>query len=112
VNEWNERPDATTKSVDAAHVIGSHSEILFYLLASLARIVQLTKISLTGSREQNYRPEDCSLCHQGLVGKKGHGFWEGGKGTRDKSRMSRKDPRKFKRAPGGTLRKEKKEKKG
>jgi len=26
--------------------------------------------------------------------------------------MSRKDPRKFKRAPGGTLRKEKKEKKG
>jgi hypothetical protein len=26
--------------------------------------------------------------------------------------MSRKDPRKFKRAPGGTLKKEKKEKKG
>ncbi len=23
------------------------------------------------------------------------GFWEGGKGTRDPSRMSRKDPRKY-----------------
>jgi hypothetical protein len=75
-----------------------------------SKTIQLT--TPPGSREQNYRPEDCSLCHQGLVGKKGHGFWEGGKGTRDKSRMSRKDPRKFKRAPGGTLKKEKKEKKG
>lgn len=59
----------------------------------------------TGSREQNYRPEECGVCHAGLVGKKGHGFWEGGKGTRDRTRMSRKDPRKFKRLPGGAARK-------
>ncbi|KAI4102525.1 MAG: hypothetical protein L6R37_004352 [Teloschistes peruensis] len=42
------------------------------------------------SREQNYRPEDCAVCKQSVVGKKGSGFWEGGKGTRDKNRMSRK----------------------
>lgn len=36
-----------------------------------------------------------------LVGKRSGGFWEGGKGTRDKARMSRKDPRKYKRR-GGT----------
>ncbi|KAL8771846.1 MAG: hypothetical protein Q9209_002784 [Squamulea sp. 1 TL-2023] len=53
------------------------------------------------SREQNYRPEDCGICRGVVVGKKGSGFWEGGKGTRDKSRMSRKDPRKYKRR-GGT----------
>lgn len=52
------------------------------------------------SREQNYRPEDCGICRAVLVGKKGSGFWEGGKGTRDKARMSRKDPRKYKRKPG------------
>ncbi|KAH8816053.1 hypothetical protein F5884DRAFT_206626 [Xylogone sp. PMI_703] len=49
------------------------------------------------SREQNYRPEDCGICHGGLIGKKGTGgFWEGGKGTRDRVKMSRKDPRKYK----------------
>ena len=42
------------------------------------------------SREQNYRPEDCGMCHSSLVKKAGSGFWEGGKGTRDKNRMSRK----------------------
>ncbi|KAK3051837.1 hypothetical protein LTR09_007137 [Extremus antarcticus] len=52
------------------------------------------------SREQNYRPEDCGTCHAPLTGKKGSGFWEGGKGTRDPMRMSRKDPRKYKRRPG------------
>ncbi|KAL8960480.1 MAG: hypothetical protein Q9193_002824 [Seirophora villosa] len=52
------------------------------------------------SREQHYRPEECGLCRQLVVGKKGSGFWEGGKGTRDKARMSRKDPRKYKRRPG------------
>lgn len=77
------------------------------------------------SREQNYRPEDCGICHSGLIKKAGSGFWEGGKGTRDKSRMSRKgmwfylvvfgegiciltgkaDPRKYKRRPGGAVRK-------
>jgi uncharacterized CHY-type Zn-finger protein len=52
------------------------------------------------SREQNYRPDDCGICHGVLVGKKGSGFWEGGKGTRDRVRMSRKDKRKFRRAGG------------
>jgi uncharacterized CHY-type Zn-finger protein len=55
------------------------------------------------SREQNYRPEDCSLCHIILVGKQRGGFWEGGKGTRDKTKMSRKDPRKYKRRGGGAV---------
>lgn len=79
------------------------------------------------SREQNYRPEDCGICHSSLIKKAGSGFWEGGKGTRDKSRMSRKgiqsvwsswgreicvlvltveiDPRKYKGRPGGAARK-------
>lgn len=42
------------------------------------------------SREQNYRPDDCGICHASVVKKAGSGFWEGGKGTRDKVRMSRK----------------------
>ncbi|KAI2001530.1 hypothetical protein LOY97_006347 [Ophidiomyces ophidiicola] len=42
------------------------------------------------SREQIYYPETCSTCHSNLVGKRGGGFWEGGKGTRDKKLMSRK----------------------
>lgn len=42
------------------------------------------------SREQHYRPEDCGFCHLTLIGKAGSGFWEGGKGTRDKVRMSKK----------------------
>lgn len=57
------------------------------------------------SREQNYRPEDCGFCRASVVKKAGSGFWEGGKGTRDKARMSRKDPRKYKRPPGGAMRK-------
>ncbi|KAK0515272.1 hypothetical protein JMJ35_002651 [Cladonia borealis] len=57
------------------------------------------------SREQNYRPEDCGICHSSLIKKAGSGFWEGGKGTRDKTKMSRKDPRKYKRRPGGAVRK-------
>lgn len=52
------------------------------------------------SREQNYRPEDCGVCGGMLIGKRGGGFWEGGKGTRDKTKMSRKDPRKYKRRGG------------
>ena len=43
-----------------------------------------------GSREQNYRPEDCGTCHAPMTGSKGRGFWEGGKGTRDPARMSKK----------------------
>lgn len=42
------------------------------------------------SREQPYRPEDCIHCRSTLMGRRGTGFWEGGKGTRDKVRMSRK----------------------
>lgn len=34
----------------------------------------------TGSREQNYRPENCGICHTSLIKKAGSGFWEGGKG--------------------------------
>ncbi|RMZ92392.1 hypothetical protein DV736_g378, partial [Chaetothyriales sp. CBS 134916] len=48
------------------------------------------------SREQNYRPDDCGICYASLVGRKGGGFWEGGKGTRDRVKMSRNDPRKYK----------------
>ncbi|MCJ1288460.1 hypothetical protein MMC26_007818 [Xylographa opegraphella] len=55
------------------------------------------------SREQNYRPEDCAVCHAVLVGKRGGGFWEGGKGTRDKTKMSRKDARKYKRVGGSRV---------
>ncbi|MCJ1387552.1 hypothetical protein MMC18_000395 [Xylographa bjoerkii] len=72
------------------------------------------------SREQNYRPEDCAVCHAVLIGKRGGGFWEGGKGTRDKTKMSRKgelrpgivwstwgswglDPRKYKRVGGSKV---------
>lgn len=58
------------------------------------------------SREGNYRPEDCGFCHGLLIGKKGGGgFWEGGKGTRDKVRMSRKDPRKYRR-PAAAVKKQ------
>ncbi|OBS19601.1 hypothetical protein FPOA_11326 [Fusarium poae] len=51
------------------------------------------------SREQNYSSavEACRFCGRYLIGKKGRGFWEGGKGTRDRTTMSRKDPRKYKR---------------
>ena len=59
------------------------------------------------SREQAYRPEDCAFCGRGVVGRRGKGFWEGGKGTRDRVRMSRKDPRKFKRVGGKAKEKEK-----
>ncbi|KOS22796.1 Uncharacterized protein ESCO_003870 [Escovopsis weberi] len=49
------------------------------------------------SREQNYAVEACLFCGRSVIGKKGRGFWEGGKGTRDQRMMSRKDPRKYKR---------------
>lgn len=42
------------------------------------------------SREQIYRPEDCGICKAVLIGKAGSGFWEGGKGTRNRALMSRK----------------------
>ena len=49
------------------------------------------------SREQNYAVEACGFCGRSVIGRKGRGFWEGGKGTRDQRLMSRKDPRKYKR---------------
>ncbi|KAK2599847.1 hypothetical protein N8I77_011569 [Diaporthe amygdali] len=49
------------------------------------------------SREQNYTPGSCNFCGRNLVSKVHTGFWEGGKGTRDRMLMSRKDPRKKKR---------------
>ncbi|TGJ86286.1 hypothetical protein E0Z10_g2474 [Xylaria hypoxylon] len=57
------------------------------------------------SREQNYAVEACAFCGRSVIGKKGRGFWEGGKGTRDKSKMSRKDKRKFRRVGGGEAKK-------
>ncbi|KAI1644160.1 uncharacterized protein F4817DRAFT_225522 [Daldinia loculata] len=57
------------------------------------------------SREQNYAVEACLFCGRSVIGKKGRGFWEGGKGTRDRTRMSRKDKRKFRRVGGNEGRK-------
>ena len=54
------------------------------------------------SREQNYTVEACGFCGRSVIGRKGRGFWEGGKGTRDQKLMNRKDPRKYKRIGGGT----------
>ncbi|KAI8277532.1 hypothetical protein K4K59_009472 [Colletotrichum sp. SAR11_240] len=53
------------------------------------------------SREQRYSPDACGFCGRSVIGRKGRGFWEGGKGTRDRTLMSRKDPRKHKRVGGG-----------
>ncbi|KAI0022864.1 hypothetical protein F4780DRAFT_141089 [Xylariomycetidae sp. FL0641] len=53
------------------------------------------------SREQNYAVEACVFCGRSVIGKRGRGFWEGGKGTRDRTLMSRKDKRKFRRVGGG-----------
>ncbi|KAK7433163.1 hypothetical protein QQZ08_000094 [Neonectria magnoliae] len=52
------------------------------------------------SREQNYAVEACGFCGRSVIGRKGKGFWEGGRGTRDQRTMSRKDPRKHKRIGG------------
>lgn len=57
------------------------------------------------SREQNYAVTNCGFCGRSVVGRKGRGFWEGGKGTRDRKLMSRKDPRKFKRLGGAEAKK-------
>ncbi|QSZ36034.1 hypothetical protein DSL72_007158 [Monilinia vaccinii-corymbosi] len=55
------------------------------------------------SREGPYRPEDCAGCGERVISRRrgGASFWEGGKGTRDKTRMSRKDKRKYRRVGGG-----------
>ncbi|KAL8305845.1 hypothetical protein RB597_003471 [Gaeumannomyces tritici] len=52
------------------------------------------------SREQNYRPESCLYCGRSVVGRKGSGYWEGGKGTRDRVLMRKGDKRKYRRVGG------------
>ncbi|PHH81536.1 hypothetical protein CDD82_553 [Ophiocordyceps australis] len=49
------------------------------------------------SREQPYALDACAFCGRSVIGRRGKGFWEGGKGTRDPRMMSRKDARKYKR---------------
>ncbi|KAK1759508.1 hypothetical protein QBC47DRAFT_437345 [Echria macrotheca] len=56
------------------------------------------------SREQNFRVESCAFCGRGVVGRRGKGFWEGGRGTRDRVLMRRGDKRKYRRV--GTVSKE------
>lgn len=53
------------------------------------------------SREQRYDPESCAFCGRSVIGRKGSGYWEGGKGTRDKTLMRRGDKRKYKRLGAG-----------
>lgn len=51
------------------------------------------------SREQRFRPEDCAHCGRSVIRRRRGGgaarFWEGGKGTRERGLMSRKDKRKY-----------------
>ncbi|KXX83338.1 hypothetical protein MMYC01_200053 [Madurella mycetomatis] len=49
------------------------------------------------SREQNYSVESCAFCGRSVIGKRGKGYWEGGKGTRDQRLMRRGDKRKYRR---------------
>ncbi|KAK4454062.1 hypothetical protein QBC34DRAFT_394151 [Podospora aff. communis PSN243] len=53
------------------------------------------------SREQRYAVESCAFCGRSVIGKRGKGYWEGGKGTRDRVLMRRGDKRKHRRL-GGT----------
>ncbi|KAJ3033072.1 hypothetical protein HDV00_006804 [Rhizophlyctis rosea] len=48
------------------------------------------------SREQVYSAEKTCVCGREVTRGGGRGYWEGGKGTRDRVRMSRKEERKFK----------------
>ncbi|KAJ3093206.1 hypothetical protein HK102_000007 [Quaeritorhiza haematococci] len=48
------------------------------------------------SREQPYAADKGCSCGKDLTKKDGKGFWEGGRGTRDKVKMNRGDSRKFK----------------
>ncbi|KAJ4306044.1 hypothetical protein N0V88_000839 [Collariella sp. IMI 366227] len=49
------------------------------------------------SREQRFSVESCAFCGRSVIGKRGKGFWEGGKGTRDQRLMRRNDKRKHRR---------------
>ncbi|KAL7946488.1 hypothetical protein V8C42DRAFT_320758 [Trichoderma barbatum] len=57
------------------------------------------------SREQNYAVEACRFCGRSVIGRRGKGFWEGGKGNRDKTTMRRGDTRKYKRIGGSAAKK-------
>jgi len=52
------------------------------------------------SREQNYSVESCAFCGRSVIGKRGSGYWEGGKGTRNQVLMRRGDKRKYRRIGG------------
>ncbi|KAL2115940.1 hypothetical protein VTJ04DRAFT_10195 [Mycothermus thermophilus] len=52
------------------------------------------------SREQRYSPESCTFCGRSVIGKRGKGYWEGGKGTRDQRLMRRGDKRKYRKNLG------------
>ncbi|KAK0709462.1 hypothetical protein B0T26DRAFT_406950 [Lasiosphaeria miniovina] len=52
------------------------------------------------SREQNYRVDSCAFCGRSVIGKRGNGYWEGGKGTRNQVLMRRGDKRKHRRIGG------------
>ncbi|KAK4160040.1 hypothetical protein QBC43DRAFT_246250 [Cladorrhinum sp. PSN259] len=52
------------------------------------------------SREQNYAVDSCAFCGRSVIGRRGKGYWEGGKGTRDRRLMRRGDKRKFRRVGG------------
>ncbi|KAK3998300.1 hypothetical protein QBC44DRAFT_1850 [Cladorrhinum sp. PSN332] len=52
------------------------------------------------SREQNYSVESCAFCGRSVIGRRGKGYWEGGKGTRDRRLMRRGDKRKFRKIGG------------
>ena len=62
----------------------------FLFAASEEAIADQDAVSGHCSREQPYRPRDCARCGADVTQKAGGGFWEGGKGTRDPVRMSRK----------------------
>ena len=47
---------------------------------------------------------DSAFCGRSVIGKRGNGYWEGGKGTRDQRLMRRGDKRKYRRL--GTAKKE------
>jgi len=49
------------------------------------------------SREQNYAVESCQFCGRSVIGRRGNGYWEGGKGTRNRVLMRRGDKRKHRR---------------
>jgi len=47
------------------------------------------------SCEQNSQNSDCKYCGNDVTGNRKTAHWEGGAGQRDRSKMSRNDPKKF-----------------